>query len=507
MMLKNIVRWLGLAAVAALITAGCGPDPLINLGAKVSRAPRPLGSADGVGDAADTSCQVVLRSVGRIKNGPGYATTCSLGLNTSTSCLYVWQGQIDVAASATPASVELLYRTGQTGGQWYAVKAQPAASPSPGAAFVSYTFQITEHTPAAGMSMTSLNKTVIDLIPYTTTTAGGRLFDHNRVSDPFGSYRLDLANSWSVGADATVCPASPTKTAPRFVLDYPAFSEQLLDGPARAGGKLQISYDGRRLRETQVCMGAQGPVAATTLFVGYMFDNDGSQAKSAQVEQYVVSSGYACQGPQPCIKHEVQAPVLDLPAGATSIQLWFYCVPGFSGGSPGNWKYDSNMGQNYQLLLAAAANPPRAVDWAGAWRLHAARSGFTFPLPISHSYTGFTNMGWSVQAELYVKGLTDKAPLQTQLVKAYVESDMHACTPGGALTQVTLSPAASGAGSYANNALYRWGFEGLINSCPKGTYRYRFLFSADGGQTVTPLGAGDSTKDAGAAGFRTIVFQ
>lgn len=485
-----------------VVIAACGEPQALLEGARPSQAPRPLGAADGAGDRADQSCLVVLRSVGRIKSGPGYATTCDLGTAVGGQCRYVWEGQVEVDAQQVGSldGVEVLYRTSQTGGQWYAVKAQAEAGGTSG--FARYRFVIDEHTPAPGMSMTSLNKTVIELIPYVTTPLGGRTFDHNRVSDPFGSYRLELANMWQVQDDPATCPG-PAGPIPQYVLDYPAFNETLVGGPALAGGQLRVRYDGRRLRETQTCMGAKGPVSATTIHLGYMFDHDGSAVQTAQVEQYVESYGYACQGTTPCVTQTKDEPVISLPAGARSIQLWFYCVPGFSSGSPGNWKYDSNLGQDYELPLVGA----KGVDWAGGWRLHAARSGYTFPLADPHEYSGFTNMGFSAQAEVYIQGLTDQPTLDSSQVKAYVESDLMQCTPGGALQKVELPAAASRVGPFGNNALYRWGFEGIINNCPKGSYRYRFLFSADGGKTVTPLGAAPSTADPGAAAFRTLIFK
>jgi hypothetical protein len=501
--MKN-TKWIAKSTALPLVLLSACTLPDTPLGGAVpAAAQRPLGAADGAGDTADGACKVVLRSVSRIKNGPGYATTCDLGINAGTSCLYVWEGQIDVDPALSSATVDVLFRTGQTGGKWYAVEAKPEPAQQNG--FARFSFRLTEFTPAAGMSLTSLGKTVIELIPYVKTAQGGRLFDHNRVADPLGSYRLDLDNMWTIDNDSAVC--APAAGVPEYVLDYPGFGETLVGGPAQAGGKLKISYDGRRLRETQSCMGSKGPSSATTLYVGYMFDNDGSTAQKAGVESYLEMYGNACQGPTtPCITHDKMQPMIDLPAGASSIQMWFYCVPGFSSGSPGNWKYDSNLGQNYSLALSKTGQSGASIDWAGNWRLHAARSGFTFPLPVSYEYTGFTNMGWSAQAEVYVKGLTDK-PTPDGAVRAYVESDMIQCAPGGAKQKAELSLAEAHAGPFKNNSLYRWGFEGLINNCPKGTYSYRFLFSADGGKTVTPLGAAASTDDPGAAGWRTIVFK
>jgi Family of unknown function (DUF6209) len=495
--------------IGALGLMACGPQGQERLpdGIRPASAPRPLGSADGFGDQADSDCLVVLRSVGRIKQGPGYATTCDLG-GSSGSCLYVWEGQVDLdaAQAAKVQAVEVLFNTSQTGAAWYAVKAVKQAT-SPTAGFTRYTFRIDQYTPAAGMSMTSLNGTVIELIPY-AKTATGRVFDHNRVKHALGTYRLDHGNLWQVSAAPAVCAPKPAAKTPRYVLDYPAFNESLHDGPAVAGGKLQIEYDSKRLRETQSCFGSQGPVSSTTIMMGYTFDDKGP-AKTTQVEQYIKSYGNACQphAGSPCIDQTIKKPVIDLPAGASQLQLWFYCVPGFSSGAQSNWRYDSNHGKNYRLDLVAPATAPTPVDWAGNWLLHAGRSGFSSPLAEPHVYSGFTNMGWSIQAEVYVKGHTDQAYVTKSTVKAFVESDLLTCSAGGTLTKVELPLAGTHVGSYGNNSLYRWGFEGIINHCPKGTYRFRFLVSADGGKTVIPLGKAASIDAAGSTAYRTLVHQ
>lgn len=296
--MTNSVRLGGLGAVVLVLGfVGCGGSGA-DLGALPAAAPSYLDKADGTGDRADTACQVVLRSIGRVSNGMGgYQDTCQVGLST-TDCRYYWEGFVDVDAARLDqvAAVEVLFQTGMTQGQWYSTPAEPVAGGEVG--FARYRFRIAEFTPSPGMSFTSLNRTTIDLVPYAVTSAGGRVFDHNRVADPLDSYHLRLENGWTIGPDGS-CP--PRLDVPEYRLSYPDWNETLVGGPLVAGGQLKVVYDGRRLRETQGCMGGHNAVSATTLSVAWMFDGDGT-VRTAEVENYVESYGYACQGQNPlCI--------------------------------------------------------------------------------------------------------------------------------------------------------------------------------------------------------------
>jgi len=470
------------------LTQGCGQDATEDL-VYEAQAPRYLASADSTegGDVADSRCRVVLRSVARVSYQSGYMTTCETDSTTTGSCHYIWRGFVDVAADQDFQRVAVLFRAGD---RWFSFPATPSG-PAVGG-YVPHTFEIDQYTPSAGTSLTSLMGTVLNLIPYAETTSGGRIFDHNRIADPFGNYQLDKDNSWSVGADTSVCVhQAPVKT-PEYRLDYPA-GEHLIDGPVRTGGQLKINYDSRRLRETQSCMGSHGSASSTTIRMGYIVDGDGSSAQDILLETYIESQGNT-RGSK-----DVQS--IDVPASAKSIEMWFYCVPGFSSGAEYNWKYDSNYGANYHLTVPR----PKAVTWAGSWGLHAGRSGFTRELPEPYVYDGFTNMGFSIQAEVYVAGITDQPQLDTQKLKAYVETDVLGCQPGGGhLKRQELELAQAHAGGYGNNVLYRWPVEASLMRCPTGTYHYRFLFSADGGLTFTPLGNAESTAAPGAGAVRTI---
>jgi hypothetical protein len=476
--------------------AACSEENKPTATVQTGEAPAFEAKADGSKDEADFDCAVVLRSVGRIPNGPGFQTTCDLG--RSGSCLYVWEGVVDVAEAVLEdvERVEVLFSTAQTGAQWYFVPAQAVGPAQNG--FVSYRFMIDEFTPAAGMSMTSLNNTVIKLIPYVVRN-GVRSFDHNRIASPFGVYELTLDNTWSIAADAT-CQQTES-SIPEYELSYPDWEERLGGAPV-SGGQLKVVYDAQRLFAEQSCLGSQGPVSAGTVMMGYSFG--GEESYTEEIEFYSESYGYACQGEtSPCITRRSSQPIIDLDPGVDHVEMWFYCVPSFSAGAPSNWKYDSNFGMNYRVDVQGGV----AVGWAGDWAKHAARSGFVFELEDPLVYAGFSNMGWSVQAQVYVRDITDQPDVDVSKLRAWVESDVHDCTPGAAVTRVELSAAQHHTGLFGNNSLFRWPYEAAVGRCPQGSYRYRFLFSADGGRSMVTLGQGADIDADNAAEWRTLTVQ
>jgi hypothetical protein len=497
-------RWAS-AMLLVLSIGGCGAERPVTTRLPLGEEPAYGDAADGteVMDAPDFDCRVVLREVGRIPQGPGFATTCDLGTSDG-SCDYVWRGLVDVDAleAESGASVEVLFRTSLSGEDWYIVTASPVEGGGKG--FARFEFLIDELTPSAGMSFTSLNQTTIDLVPYLVRANGQRLFDHNRVSHPFGNYELRHGNGWAIGGSAACSPLPDAPGEAHLQFGYPDVGPELVEGPATAGGTLRLTYDGRRLRNEHSCLGSQGPVSSTSLHVGWTID--GGAAQTQMIEQYTESYGYACQGTEsPCINIQTTEAVLELPPGSQQIELWFYCVPGFSAGSPDNWQHDSNMGSNYSLAIAPGEGE---IDWAGGWQRYAGRSSFTFDLPEPLTWSGFTNMGWCVQARVYKQGLTDQPEIDDHRVKAYVESDLTGCFPGGPTEVTEIGLVATHQGPYGSDSLYRWCYEANLMNCPAGNYRYRFLFSADGGQTFTALGNAESTyAPASATTWRTLISQ
>ena len=211
----RIMFGLGSFFLMAIIAAGCGDGTIeARSGASVARM------QEAVTDEADMDCLVVLRSVSRIPNGPGYETTCDLGIDSGGSCLYVWEGFVDLSSERAGAMgpVEVLVRTSLSQGEWFAVETKRMGESE---GYVHYSFLIASHTPAAGMSMTSLNRTTIDLIPFVHGPEGQLVWDHNRIDDPLGTYHLNLDNMWSLD-DAAVC-LPEVVTAPAYVLSYPDF--------------------------------------------------------------------------------------------------------------------------------------------------------------------------------------------------------------------------------------------------------------------------------------------
>lgn len=447
-------------------------------------------------DVADRECRVVLHDVARPTHQGAVAPSCT----PNGPCVYVWNGAVDVDAARFDdvARVEVMYRTGTTQGAWYAVPADEIAAPAAG--LRRFAFTLDHFTPSQGMSFTSLNRTAIDLIPYLVLNDGTRVLDHNRVADPLGNYALRDSNAWSVPADGVCEPGAPAAT-PQFLFAYPNMTPSLLDGPVTAGGKLHVEYDGKRLRLNQACMGSEGPVSATTVVADWRFN--GGPVETAPVETYVESYGQACQGHSPpCVRDEVSDVELDVPAEATRLELWFHCQPGFSQGAQANWKYDSAFGANYTLPVVDGA---KHVEWAGGWELYNARASRSLALPEPIDWSGFTNMGLSVQARAYAPGVTDRAVPTANGLLGYVESDLNTCEPGGAPTRQPLERAAIHAGPYGADHLFRWGIESQLSRCPSGTYRYRFVFSLDGGRTVTALGdVADTTDALTATTWRTL---
>jgi hypothetical protein len=289
---------------------------------------------------ADTRCTVILRTVER-GGGPGGCFTGShSGVNQECCYLWEWEGTVDVDTGAHRdlLGVHVLYRTNTSGGSWYQVAASPQGWVGPSTA--RYAFRIAEHTPSTCTPPSEISSATIDLIPYARITAG-RLFDHNVISDPLGTYDLSTSNQWKLDQSSACGLETP---AARWVFSYPGFEEQVESGPITAGGTVTIVYDGRRLRETQSCMGAEGAARATTIRVRYMFDGKPESLGEEVVEAYVESY----RG----VDRQTREPEIKIPDRATTLAVWFYCQPGFSQGAEANWKYDSNQGANYVEAIA-----------------------------------------------------------------------------------------------------------------------------------------------------------
>lgn len=309
--------------------------------------------ADGVGtDRADYDCRVALVSAGRVPDGRGgFEVDCTGG-----PCRWRIVGEV-VVGDGVEGEPHLLYQTTESG-RWLAVEAVPSGAGR-------FTFALTEATPRPDFSGTALARSKVKLIPYLALPDGGRLFDHNRLPDPFASYELTVGNGFAIAPDESCAPTA------RLV----------------------------------------------------------------------------APGPQ-----------------------------------------------------------DRVVDWAGDVRLYRARADDSLELAEPFAYQGFSNMGFAIEARVYAEGLTANGWVDTSKIKVFFESDLMTCDPGGELSVVEVPLARGGGGPFGNDAIYRQPIESTLSRCPRGTYRHRFLVSADGGKTALPLGLGADLDAVDAASFRTIVY-
>lgn len=330
-------------------TSSGEPAPAIALG------------ADGVGtDRADYECRVALVSAGRVSDGRGgYELDCAEG-----PCRWRIVGEITVGQGDGGGIGEphVLYRpTGSD--RWLAVAAESTGS---GAGSGRYRFELTDDGLRPDLSGTALSRARVELIPYLALADGGRLFDHNRLPDPFASYELTVGNGFAIAPDTSCAPAA----------------RLLTPGP-----------------------------------------------------------------------------------------------------------------------------DDRTVDWAGGVGLYRARAGDTTALAEPFEYTGFSNMGFAIELSVYAEGLTAGGWVDTSKIKIFFESDLMSCDPDGELSLVEVPLAAGGGGPFGNDAVFRQPIESTLTRCPRGTYRHRFLVSADGGMTALPLGLGADIHAEDAADFRALVHR
>ena len=326
-------------ALACLVAAGC--SAAVDDGAPSGAAL--LGVATGQ-DGADRACDVVLRSVARpaAPTGGGFLTNCLPG-----GCFYVWEGTLDLSASAVAAGATptVMFQTTSASPTWFSVPATPVDGAAAGAQ--RYTFKIDHDTVTDGMSTTSLNRTVLQVEPLVTLPDGSRLFDHNRNADPTGNYVLTHDNFWSIADDASVC-APPASATLRFLGDW----RQLQEGAIVAGGNVTVDYELARLPQ---CNGSSYQGEPAWGISGFARFSPGGQVVSGPLTQYQsTATGGFVVAPTPWS--------LTVPRDATGVELWFE-----TSGETCSTFWDSNYGHNYAFAVAATATPA-SVSWGGNWR-------------------------------------------------------------------------------------------------------------------------------------------
>lgn len=201
----NLRSFLVLAALPPFFAACSSAPADTDAPAGAVSADAPLVGVDGSGDNADRACHVVLRSMARIPNNTG-------GYVTHNHSSWVWRAVIDVSdlAISEGAIPAVLYKPAGSD-EWKSVDATPEVSEG---GFTRHVADVWEGMPTEGMSGTALMNTNVPVIPYLRLAEGGRLFDHNRITDPMGSYAISGQAGLAIGEAPSVCTKAPSETKP-----------------------------------------------------------------------------------------------------------------------------------------------------------------------------------------------------------------------------------------------------------------------------------------------------
>jgi len=388
--------------VGALVLWSCGVQEATVAGGgdDEATADGPLLGASGT-DAADRACAVVLRTAARTPKNGGYETKC-----TTAGCFVVWTGAVDISAQAAAEGAKpyVLFKN-QDAASW--TRASTTRSTGAPAGFVRYTYRLEKNTLSDGLSGTSLQRAKVLLAPYLLTATGARLFDHNRLPGDFDTYALTLAGNFAVEDDAQVCQPKP---AVKPTLDFGLGWRTSQRGALVAGGQAVITYAIDRLPD---CRGTHNGYPAWDLVASVRF-SPGGQVVEGSVRGFDSPNGV------PNDAGAVGVPfTFDVPAGATSAEVWFR---NFTGAGSNCEQYDSNLGANYRFTVEPRAFA--AVQWVGNpgssfSRACAREEGAPLSVTLD-SYLQQRACSF-VEADVYVPGLTDGAALKPEAVWADVE--------------------------------------------------------------------------------------
>jgi hypothetical protein len=315
-----------LSSLVALPACGVAP-PDNSEGARTSTA-----ALSSTGDSADSSCQVILRHTDiDFASSLGPQTDCSSG-----TCWVVVTVTFDIAMSQSLAqsAAYVLYQ-GEGSNTW---QQSPQAEPILGCdelpdgpcapvGFRRYQVELNSNTFTNGPGATT-----VSLIPFVAPYSGGRLFDHNRVTSPLGSYVLDAQNNWTISDDAAGCPG--TAPTARLTATFPTGWQNSSTGSLAAGGKLDVAYDIYRMPQTLGCT-TDGVDAFAT--VGYVQFQPGGELLSE-----------IASGPLDATTFQFASLPLefDVPPGTTSAAMWFH-----GSSDCGAEEWDSNFGENYVFVV------------------------------------------------------------------------------------------------------------------------------------------------------------
>ncbi|MBW2732125.1 MAG: hypothetical protein JRH20_07000 [Deltaproteobacteria bacterium] len=271
-------------------------------------------TSEAGGDWADKSCQVVLRDA-RSRGGDWEGKG--------------WNATIDVADSLEDATVHLLYRRPDDA-QWSEIEAAP--SPPRMIGTLNYRqHEVTFHTPRGGGSG-------IEFIPFLKLSDGARVFDHNYLSDPLGTYVLNDTPTF-IQSD-TICNPVTGR------IHFPSTWNNSLMGELRQGGYLVVSYEIQRLPQ---CRGTHNgsPAWDTQAYVRF--------SPGGEVIEGSVLAFQNNQGVPTTVADEVPL-VVEIPRNATSAEIWF---KNSSGAGSDCVAWDSDFGANYRYDIQLDSDTPR----------------------------------------------------------------------------------------------------------------------------------------------------
>lgn len=389
--------------VATLVVlAGCGPqEAFLSEGAdEFDTAEGPLLGADGK-DAADRSCNLVLRTAQRISLNGGYQSKCGTG-----GCFTIWTGVMDVSAQAVAEGARpyMLFKN-RSATTWTKVSAVKTTGAPTG--FVRYTYKLEKNTLAEGISFTSLQSAQVLLSPYLLSKTGARLFDHNRRPGDFDTYVLSASTGWDLRDNLTSCQPKPEQP-PMVVFENGWQTKQ--HGSLVAGRQGVLTYAMERLPQCRATHNGY-PAWGTRAFLRFW---PGGQVVEGPVVAFEGVNGNLAGAPGKAVPL-----TFDVPVGATSMEAWFQNSSG-AGSTCEAW--DSNSGSNYRFTVEPLVFAP--VQWVG-------NAGSSFSracsradgVPATQRIDDYILQRACsfIEVDVYVPGLTDGGALKPEGVFAQAE--------------------------------------------------------------------------------------
>lgn len=291
---------------------------------------------------------------------------------------------------------------------------------------------------------------------------------------------------WDSNLDANyhfpVRPPTAVATA-TFAGDW----TEAADRPIVQGGLLRIDYAPSRLR---ACRATYNGGRTWNILAGWVFQPGGETGTVALYDGDYYAGEAAIRQPQ-----------VPVPAGATSVALWFS-----NSDRAGCVAWDSDYGANYTFPVVPAEGggaPP--VGWAGDWdfvvfhRDPGTHYGDRDPAWYWDSMAGAETAAW-IEVQVWIPGLTDRAYGSADALRAAA-----ATVRAEAVTDAFEGEGPEGWGTVAldfarrqgNNFVYTFRFWQLRYSIyhdpaiAAGLHHYYARFSTDGGATWFDAGAAD----------------